>query len=156
MAMLVQGAGLTADESAISAIAHVIELAVAPVFLLTGIATMLNVLAGRFGRIIDRARAIEAAFESYHTMERPAYSAELATLATRSRLISVAMALAVLSALLIAATVAGLFVSALVQVNITLLAAGLFVGAMAAMIAALLLFLREVQLATTSLRIGPR
>ena len=51
-------------------IAHIIQLSVAPVFLLTGVATLLNVLSGRLARIIDRARVLEKELDTPEPLTR--------------------------------------------------------------------------------------
>jgi len=58
----------------IDEIAHIIQLSIAPVFLLTGVGTLLNVLSGRLARIIDRARVLEQRLE---TPELPGSAATL-------------------------------------------------------------------------------
>ena len=132
----------------ITTIAHVIQLSVAPVFLLTGIAGLLNVLTGRLARVIERDLMSGDAAEESAAHER------LRTLAVRSRWINIAISLCVASAIFVASVVAVLFASAFWGSDYRGLVAGLFIGAMAALIAGLVFFLREISLATSSLRIG--
>jgi hypothetical protein len=135
-------------------IAHVIELSIAPVFLLTGIAGLLGVMTNRLGRVIDRARALEPqlgdAADGGHV------HGELKVLARRARLISRAITFGVLSALLVCAVIVGLFVTAYYAwtPDLTRVVAFIFGCALLALIAGLLLFLREVYVATATLRIG--
>ena len=124
-------------------ISLVIQLAVAPVFLLTAIATLINTLNGRLGRIVDRRRTLFGRLAEASA----AVDEELALLERRSRIVYQAIFFAVLSALLVCLVVAGAFVAALVASDLSRLVAGLFILSMAAMIAALGLFLREVFLA---------
>lgn len=131
-------------ESHLTDIARVIQLAVAPVFLLTAIATMINAMNARLGRIVDRRRAVQARQDC---TEDPGAQAELAQLGRRSRLVYFAIFCAVLSALLVCMVVAGAFLGALLAVDLARAVALLFIGAMLAMIAGLGLFLREVYLA---------
>jgi hypothetical protein len=136
-------------------IAHVIQLSVAPVFLLTGVGAILGVLSNRLVRIVDRARALEKqAAES--GAAQPELLLELRTLSRRARLINLAVSLCVICALLIPAVIVGLFVSANWAQDTTTIVAVLFTTALIALIAGLLCFLREVQLATATLRIGLR
>ena len=131
-------------------ISHVIQLAVAPVFLLTAIATLINALNSRLGRIVDRRRVVQ---ERLHTREPDAAEAarlEIGMLVRRSRLVYYAIFCAVLSALLVCLVVAGAFLGALLGVELARGVAALFIGAMLAMIAGLSLFLREVFLAVRS------
>ncbi|MDP2825932.1 MAG: DUF2721 domain-containing protein [Sulfuritalea sp.] len=134
-------------ESNLTDIARVIQLAVAPVFLLTAIATMINALNTRLGRIVDRRRVVQ---ERQHTRapdEAGAATLEIHMLVRRSRLVYYAIFCAVLSALLVCLVVAGAFLGALLGVDLARSVAALFIAAMLAMIAALGLFLREVYLA---------
>ncbi|MBK7900582.1 MAG: DUF2721 domain-containing protein [Azonexus sp.] len=130
-------------ESHLTDISRVIQLAVAPVFLLTAIATLINTLNGRLGRIVDRRRTLFGRAAG----DGETVAAELDLLERRSRLVYFAIFYAVLSALLVCLVVAGAFVAALVAVDLARLVATLFILSMAAMIVALGLFLREVFLA---------
>ena len=138
----------------VSSIAHVIQLSVAPVFLLTGIAGLLNVLTGRLARVIDRARVLERSLLDEESGEAAGTHERLQTLATRARWINIAISLCVVSAIFIASVVMVLFASAFWGSDYRGLVAGLFVGAMLALIGGLVFFLREIYLATSSLRIG--
>ena len=140
-------------QTQIAEIAHAIQLAIAPVFLITGIAGLLAVLSNRLGRTIDRARVV--AKTAVDTETRQEVHEELTVLSRRAKLIYRAISLGTISALLICFVIASLFMSAFVRFPVSIIVAILFVGAMVALIAALLLFLREVFLATRSLRIGP-
>ncbi len=140
----------------ISAIAHVIQIAVAPVFLLTGIASLLVVLTNRLGRIIDRARLLESHHDDATSEYRATLGTDLRMLSRRARLVNLGISLLTVAALLVCVMIALLFVSAFFDNDVSRVVAALFVLAMVAMITGLLSFLREVQLATASLRIGPR
>lgn len=137
-------------------IAHVIQQAVAPVFLLSGVAAMLNVLTNRLGRVIDRGRQFE---RDYHDLPTPAERLvmrdRLAQLSRRSRLINRAITLCTLCALLVCLVIVTLFVSAFVHVNGARWIAGLFIIAMLALVGGLVEFLREIFVATASVRIDP-
>ena len=134
-------------ESHIGDIAHVIQLAVAPVFLLTGIAALISTLNARLGRIVDRRRAIQ---------ERPSDPAqphgvesgmELHFLSRRIRIIYVAIFCAVVAALMVCLVVGGAFLGALLAIDLARAVAVIFIIAMFALIACLSLFLREIYLA---------
>jgi len=141
-------------ESHITDITHVIQLAIAPVFLLTAIGTLIAVLNIRLGRNIDRRRLMEeelrGSSEDKQTDEQRARQRELRLLARRVRLIYFAMLSAGLGALLVCLVVAGSFVGALVAVDISREVAVLFILAMFAVIGCLGMFLREVYLAVTT------
>ena len=135
--------------------ARVIQLAIAPVFLLSGVSALLAVLSSRLGRTIDRGRALESQLDGADVKRRERMHEELSVLSRRGKLIYRAIALGVISALLVCSVIASLFISAFTKVDVSLIVAGLFVAAMGALILTLLLFLREVFLATRVLRIGP-
>jgi hypothetical protein len=138
-----------------SDIGDVIRLAVAPVFLLTGVGTMLTVLTNRLARAVDRARALEreavAGAEADRVLE---LHRSLATLAQRGRLLSVAIALCTICALLVSLVIMVLFLGAALKIGVGLLIGALFVGAMLSFTGAILCFLREVFIATRTLRSG--
>lgn len=142
-------------ESPIETIAHVIQLAVAPVFLLTGIGGMLSVMTNRLGRIVDRARVLEAV-ALRTALDRRTTHAELVCLSRRARLISVSISLCTLTALLVSSVIAILFLGSFVTFDASMVVALLFVTAMLAFIVALLFFLREVFVAIAGLRFGLR
>ena len=131
-------------------ISHVIQLAVAPVFLLTAIATMINALNSRLGRIVDRRRVVQDRLPTLAADEVGTLDREVTYLARRSQLVYHAIFCAVLSALLVCLVVAGAFLGALLGIDLARTVATLFIAAMLAMIAGLSLFLREVYLAVRS------
>lgn len=131
-------------------IAHVIQLAVAPVFLLTGIAGMLGVMTNRLSRVVDRTRVLEAQILEnplmHDTLRR-----ELKSLFKRAVLASRSITLCTITALLVCAVVALLFVGDFVGFSVRMPVALLFVLAMVAFFAGLVHFLREIMLATSSI-----
>jgi len=140
--------------SPIADIARVIQLSVAPVFLISGIAALLGVLSGRLARLVDRARILEASIAAEDEEASAPVREELNVLSRRSKLIYRAITFGTTSALLICFVIASLFISALAAYPISKIVGGLFIAAMLALIATLLFFLREVFLATRALRIG--
>lgn len=137
-------------ESHLTDISRVIQLAVAPVFLLTAIATLINTLNLRLGRIVDRRRVVQERLLARSSVGDEAAARESAMLQRRSALVYYAIFCAVLSALLVCLVVAGAFLGALLGVDLARSVAVTFVTAMLAMIAGLGLFLREVFLAVRS------
>jgi hypothetical protein len=128
-------------------ISRVIQLAVAPVFLLTAIATLINALNTRLGRIVDRRRVVQDHLHRRAPGAEEEAGPEIRQLSRRSRLVYYAIFCAVLSALLVCLVVAGAFLGALLGVDLARSVAALFIAAMLAMIAGLSLFLREVYVA---------
>ncbi len=140
--------------SDVTSIAHVIQLAIAPVFLLTAVGAMLGVLSSRLSRAVDRARTLEGRAAKAADDEQSLLRRQLTVLSRRIRMIYMAMVLCALCALLICSVIVALFASTLAGTVLAVPIAVLFVAAMLAFIGALLLFLREVHLAITTLQIG--
>ena len=131
-----------------------IKLAVAPVFLLTGVGSILSVLTTRMGRVIDRAHRIDGWIEDG---KNPAYYAkELTSLNRRLGIIHHAITLCSLSAFLVCSVVFTIFVGSYAEVRIGGAVAFLFAAAMTMLIGALGLFMSEVQIARRSIFIGPK
>lgn len=149
-----QSASLIASHSA--NVVSYIQLAVAPVFLLTGVGSMLAVLTNRLARIIDRARAME---DRHQAATDPALRQrlhqDLKVLSRRSRLVSRAIAFCTACSLFVSLVIAVLFMQSLFDIYVHGVVPVLFIVAMLAFIAGLLLFLREIHIATAALRIGP-
>jgi Protein of unknown function (DUF2721) len=131
-------------------IVHLIQSAVAPVFLLSGVGVTLGVLTNRLARIVDRARLLEQQARSEAT------GASLRVLARRAHYINIAIALCTVSALLVSLVVMTLFASAFVSVDLSVTIGLLFVLAMICLTAAFGAFLLEVRLSVASLQIGAR
>ncbi|MGA8864243.1 MAG: DUF2721 domain-containing protein [Gallionella sp.] len=130
-------------------VARAIQQSVAPVFLLTGVGAILGVLSTRLGRIIDRFRILEATDEE----KRKIYKLELATLLRRARWIHWAISLCTSCALLICIVIAALFIGSEVNRDPSGTISLFFIGAMLALIAGLLCFLREIFLSTDIIKI---
>lgn len=133
---------------------QVIQLAVAPVFLLAGVGTTLNALATRVGRIIDRARTLEDRLLHANPEQAEELHKLLRILSKRATLINRAIGLSVTCGLLVSLVVAALFISSALGIHLDVPIAITFVIALLALAAALVYFLREVILATNSLSFG--
>jgi hypothetical protein len=134
-------------------VAHAIQLALAPVFLLTGIAGILNVMAGRLARIIDRGRRLAEQPLPTELQHGETVQVELQGLEHRRHLASAAITACTFSALLVCTVIAGLFLEVLLRVELKWLIGMVFTGATLALVVGLAYFLREVHLATTTVRI---
>jgi uncharacterized protein DUF2721 len=139
----------------VTLIVHAIQLAIAPVFLLTGLGALLSVMTTRLGRVIDRARRVEELWKTYDDVERAVATLELEVLEKRAHLASWAINFCASAALLVCAVIAALFLDVFVGTNLKWLVGTLFIAAMLALIGGLISFLREVYIATHTLRIGP-
>lgn len=133
-------------------ITHVIQLAVAPVFMLTAVGTIISALGVRLGRAVDRRRVLEAVLGQLPGESVQSARDELSQIARRVRTVYFAIVCAVLSALFVCLLIAAAFVGAFVSVNLSSTIGALFVLAVLALIACLLLFLREIFLAVNAPR----
>lgn len=141
-------------ESPTPNVVHVIQLAVAPVFLLSGIGVILTVLTNRLARIIDRARLLEERLHDQPDDRQAEMQTEMGLLSHRARMINVALTLATCSALLVCLVIALLFVGSALEYDFEVIISVMFVSSMLTLIGALLIFLREIFLGTAQLRIG--
>lgn len=120
-------------------IAHAIQLAIAPVFLLTGIAGLLAVMANRLARVIDRARSFEQTWSALGAKARAAARVEMGSLEQRRHVCSWSINYCTSAALLVCLVIVTLFVEEFFAANLKWLAGALFVGAMVAVICGLCL-----------------
>jgi hypothetical protein len=133
-------------------VAHVIQVAVAPVFLLSGIGGMLAVVITRLGRIVDRSRLLDDRLASADPAGKAALRGELANLTRRSRLIDRAIVLATAAGFFVCLVIFTLFVEYLAKLRMSALVASLFLLAMLCLIGAFGTLQREVLLASSPLR----
>lgn len=135
----------------LSVIASAIQLAVAPVFLLTGIGALLGVMATRLARVVDRFRALNESSPT-HTASQ---NIEMRMLLRRSRWVHWAISLTTISALLVCTVIAVLFLGSELNINPSRAVSLLFIAAMLALIIGLLCFLREIYLSTGTIQKTP-
>jgi len=133
-------------------VTRLIQLAVAPVFLLTAVGTIIGVLSIRLGRAVDRSRTLEERLRQLQPEGQKAVRAELGLLDRRVRLVYGSIVLAVLCALFVGLLIAVAFVDAFIDIDLSKFIGLLFIAAMLAFILSLLVFLREIFLAVTSVR----
>lgn len=122
-------------------IGHIIQLSIAPVFLLTGVATKLTVLMNRLARVIDRTRVLK---EQLRKGPNPECNEELKVLYQRWRLINYALSASTACGFLICMVIASLFLGDTTNLPLDKYIAGMFVLAMFSLICSFLLLLREV------------
>jgi hypothetical protein len=132
-------------------IGHIIQLAIAPVFLLTGVGTKLAVLTNRLARIIDRSRLLEDRIHALESADHSAAYAELETLHDRAHLINRAIALSTGCGLLICLVIAALFLGDALKLSLDKSIALLFVLGMLSLIGSFVYLLREIFLATRTM-----
>jgi amino acid transporter len=133
-------------------VTRLIQLAVAPVFLLTAVGTIIGVLSTRLGRAVDRSRTLEERLRQLQPEAQKTVRTELGLLDRRVRLVYGAIVLAVLCALFVGLLIAVAFVDAFIDIDLSKFIGLLFIAAMLAFILALMVFLREIFLAVTSAR----
>lgn len=131
-------------------IGHIIQLSIAPVFLLTGVGTNMLVLTNRLARIIDRTRTLEERLEAggVSASARTNIIEELDMLFSRARKINRAIFLSTSCALLICLVVAILFVADAMDLKLVTPIASLFVLAMVSLTGSFVFLLREILIAT--------
>ena len=135
-------------------IAHIIQLAVAPVFLIAGIGALLNVLTNRLGRVVDRTRALEIELSIEQPVEtHPRWAKELILLDRRMAWINRAITLSTLAMLLICLVITTLFAGQLLDFDLLVPVSILFILTMAALVAALGSFLWEIHVAAAMLQV---
>jgi len=128
-------------------IARVIQLAIAPVFLLTAIGTIIGVLTARLARAVDRRRFLEEHVHGYAEERRERGERELELLHRRIVLVTIAMTFAVLAALLVCLLIGAAFLGAIVATDLSRAIALLFTAAVVALTLSLIVFLREILIA---------
>ena len=137
----------------ITDVARAIQLALGPVFLLTGIAGMLNVMTGRLSRIIDRGRTLTERRRGTDALGQDQIIRELQLLERRRHLAGVAITACTIAALLVCTVITALFFEVMLGAPLNWVIALLFTGATLALVVGLAFFLREVHLATQTSRI---
>ncbi len=130
-----------------------VQQAVTPVFLLTAIGGMLNVMAHRLSRVVDRARHLESHVGEWKAERRRIAIDDLAVLARRMAAANWAIALCTMAALLVCVVVALLFIEQLSSIELDTGIAWLFVSSTVLLTGGLSMFLWEVQLALRSVRV---
>lgn len=134
-------------------IAQTIQLAIAPVFVLVAIGNMMSILTTRMGRVVDRWRHLEGQFSTTTGKEHDDLVRELRVIDQRMDMIGRSLLMLVLTAIAIGATIVVLFIDEFARFGLQPLAAVLFIIAIGLLMWALVLFLRETQLARSALRI---
>jgi uncharacterized integral membrane protein len=142
------------NSASVNAVASIIQLSIAPVFLLAGIAGILNVLAARLARIVDRARNLESDVPTADAEVQEAELKELVILDRRMTMAHWAIGLCTCAALLVCLVVMLMFVAVISQLQYAVPVSLLFIGAMASVTLGLLLFLAEVTIATRWVRVS--
>lgn len=139
--------------TSVTTVAQIIQLAVAPVFLLAGIGAFLNACVGRLSRIVDRARDVEPLLLASRGAEHDRWLKDLRVLDRRMVLVSHAIFLTVLAAVLICLVVILLFAAGLTNAHYGTEIALLFIASMIAIGLGFAVFLVETRIAARAVRI---
>ncbi|MEW6293861.1 MAG: DUF2721 domain-containing protein [Pseudomonadota bacterium] len=144
------------DPAGIASVSHVIQLAVAPVFLLTGVGAILSVLINRLARVVDRFRTLECELQKSVETAVPVIKGEMNRLSRRARMIHWSIGLCTSCALFVCLVIGLMFFGSVIGANLSTAISVLFIVAMLTLIAGLLCFLREITLARSSIHVLPR
>ncbi len=139
------------DFVSLSDLIPILQLAVGPVILISGVGLILLSMTNRFGRVIDRSRLLSQALHAVAEAERASILKQLRILSKRARIIRTGIAFGVFSVLFVALLVISLFVGALFQLCIAPLIVLLFVLCLVCLIISLLLFLSDIDLSLKAL-----
>ncbi|GGD57272.1 DUF2721 domain-containing protein [Croceicoccus mobilis] len=134
-------------------IAQTIQLALAPVFVLVAIGNILNLLAGRLARVVDRARVLQVSYKETEGAEHDEIVREIRTLDKRIAMINRAILLLVVSGVMIGLTVLSIFLTTYFFAHLGWLDGFFFLIALSFLMTALVTFLAETRLASSTLRI---
>jgi hypothetical protein len=131
----------------------ILQVAIGPVILISGVGLLLLTMTNRFGRIIDRTRQLSRELRSTQSPEPDGALAQLDILQTRARIVRGAIAAASVSVLLAAVLIIVIFVGALFRMSFAVAVVGLFASCLVSLIGSLVLFLRDVNLSLRALRL---
>lgn len=132
---------------------RVVGTALTPAFLLVAVGSLLNVLTGRLSRIVDRSRHLEEKHSDASGQDLTELVLELRLVAKRMRVVSRSILFAVLSAVAVCIMIALLFLMGLTRFSEPVLIVAVFIVALILLSGSLILFVREVQLATHAIRV---
>ena len=139
---------MSSTPESITDIAKAIQLALGPVFLLTGVAALLNVMTGRLSRIVDRGRYLTERTGINNLDNSDGVTAELKMLERRRHFTSVAITMCTVSALLVCLVIVTLFIEVMLSIPLNWVIGVLFTLATLALVIGLAFFLREVHLSS--------
>jgi len=131
----------------------ILEIAIGPVILISGVGLLLLSMTNRLGRVIYRSRLLVEAIRKCEPGERPRLTSQLNILSLRARLVRAAIIFATVSVLLAGVLVIALFVAALVKLEIGIVVILLFIGCMGSLIASLVVFIGDINLSLSALKL---
>jgi hypothetical protein len=134
----------------------VLQIAIGPVILISGVGLLLLTMTNRLGRAIDRARQLARELRDCPPVERAALLEQVATIYRRARVLRLTITLAVMSVLLAALLIIALFVTALLKSDQSVVIVLLFIVCLGSLIGSLIAFLYDIQLSLAALRLELR
>ncbi|HTY87019.1 MAG TPA: DUF2721 domain-containing protein [Candidatus Acidoferrum sp.] len=134
-------------------IVPVLQVAIGPVILISGVGLLLLTMTNRLGRAIDRARQLKADLPKRTDAEREQVLAQVAMIYRRARVIRLTIILAAVSVLLASVLIITLFLSALLHLEFGLLVSLIFIACMASLFASLVAFICDINLSLGALKL---
>ena len=131
----------------------VLQVAIGPVILISGVGLLLLTMTNRLGRAIDRARQLKSELPERTEPERQQVLAQIAIIYQRARMIRLGITLAALSALLASALIISLFLTALLRLEQGLLVSLIFIACMVCLFASLVAFICDINLSLHALKL---
>jgi hypothetical protein len=134
-------------------IVPVLQVAIGPVILISGVGLLLLTMTNRLGRAIDRARQLKGELSKRTDEDREQVLAQVAIIYRRARVIRLSITLAALSVLLASALIITLFVTALLHLELGFFVVSIFIACMASLFASLVAFIRDINLSLHALKL---
>ena len=131
----------------------ILQMAIGPVILISGVGLLLLSMTNRLGRVIDRSRLLVDTRRRVDADDRPRVEAQLAILARRAALVRLAIILSALSVLLAAVLIIALFLAALLRLEIGALLILVFIGCLGTLIGSLVAFILDINLSLSALKL---
>ena len=131
----------------------VLQVAIGPVILISGVGLLLLTLTNRFGRAVDRSRALGREVREVGEAERRLLTSQVEILYRRARVIRLSIIMAAMSVLLAAFLIIVLFVSTLSRLEAGFTIVLLFICCLVSLIVSLLAFMRDIQLSLHALKL---
>src|ERR1022692_4755981 len=131
----------------------VLQVAVGPVILISGVGLLLLSMTNRFGRIIDRSRILAGALRDVQGVDRQRAIAQLRILMHRATLVRRAIIWAAVSLLLAAVLIISIFIATAAGAEVAWLVAAFFVACLCSLIVSLIFFIRDVNQSLAALRL---
>lgn len=131
----------------------VLQVAVGPVILISGVGLLLLSMTNRYGRVIDRSRALSDSLRRSSSGQDSMFRSQLDILLRRAHLVRLSILLAATSLLLAAVMIIGLFLGVLLRLELGGLVAILFIASMGSLIGSLLVFLADINVSLAALKL---